>query len=326
MYYDLKVQHVQLPPGDLELIQRVGLTGKQTFADISDKEPYSWKVSQYRIFLCMKYSKNIAEEEQDRNMLLPFSGLPIPSECRPAEPTRKWIVIVSDDPSDRQFQQFDRRAIWCNRKTVPRYEIPQTRNKILEELTEIIPSGSDKKPTETEIMPRDIISQRVILMFLRLTLPDLQVLFKSRCGEDQDKDIHHSGWDQHRSYTVPVDPSHITSCEALDNRRVIEWLIQSPSRNDVSLGGGGVIVLSLIFDVHVFYSILLFVSFLNISAAFCLMDVFTLIQYGLITRIPLSSILDIHLSHFNCFTFSRVIMQYIYLNIWIYGILTYPIG
>ena len=42
-YYDQKVRHVQLIPGDRVLIRKVGLKGKQKLADIWDKEPYILK-------------------------------------------------------------------------------------------------------------------------------------------------------------------------------------------------------------------------------------------------------------------------------------------
>ena len=100
-YYDQKVRHVQLVPGDRVLIRKVGLKGKQKLADIWDREPYIVKcqpVADIPVYEVQLENSRKKSKLLHRNMLLPFNGLPVPRELRPEKPPRKKIVIVSDDP------------------------------------------------------------------------------------------------------------------------------------------------------------------------------------------------------------------------------------
>ena len=100
-YYDQKVRHVQLMPGDRVLIRKVGLKGKQKLAGIWDREPYIVKrqpipdIPVYEVQL--EYNRR-KSKLLHRYMLLPFNGLPVPKEVNNAKPSKDIVVEVSDDP------------------------------------------------------------------------------------------------------------------------------------------------------------------------------------------------------------------------------------
>ena len=99
-YYNKKVRHVQLIPGDRVLIRKVGLKGKHKLADIWDREPYIVKrqpVPDIPVYGVMLENSRKKSTLLHRNMLLPFNGLPFPEELRPEKPPQKKIVEISDD-------------------------------------------------------------------------------------------------------------------------------------------------------------------------------------------------------------------------------------
>ena len=131
-YYDQKVRHVQLVPGDRVLIRKVGLKGKQKLADIWDREPYivkSQPVADIPVYEVQLENSRKKSKLLHRNMLLPFNGLPVPRELRPEKLPRKKIVIVSDDP----YQADDSSSLTGElseeiETPVQRKERPQRRN------------------------------------------------------------------------------------------------------------------------------------------------------------------------------------------------------
>ena len=127
-YYDQKVRHVQLMPGDRVLIRKVGLKGKQKLADIWDREPYIVKrqpipdIPVYEVQL--EYNRR-KSKLLHRNMLLPFNGLPVPKEVKHAKTSKDIVVEVSDDPyqADKSSTSSEESS-----EVSERYVIPQRRN------------------------------------------------------------------------------------------------------------------------------------------------------------------------------------------------------
>ena len=94
------MRHVQLVPGDRVLIRKVGLKGKQKLADIWDRDPYYVKcqpVADIPVYEVQLENSRKKSKLLQRNMLLPFNGLPVPKELRPDKPPRQKIVEISDD-------------------------------------------------------------------------------------------------------------------------------------------------------------------------------------------------------------------------------------
>ena len=84
--YDLKVREATLDVGDHVLIRNVGLRRKNKLADKWDKDPYvvidipDRNVPVYKV---QRESGNPTVKTLHRNMLLPFSAIPVISEIRP---------------------------------------------------------------------------------------------------------------------------------------------------------------------------------------------------------------------------------------------------
>ena len=136
LHNDMKVRKTTLDVGDRVLIRQVGLKGKHKLADKWQKHPYivvSIPTSDIPVYKVKRESNSSDIKTLHRNMLLPFSA--IPSVVEVSEPkvvTRKSTrfkpvdvhsVSSSSQESDSDQSEFD--------SCVPRYVIPQTRNKSL---------------------------------------------------------------------------------------------------------------------------------------------------------------------------------------------------
>lgn len=83
--YDSKVRESTLDVGDRVLIRNVGLKGKQKLADKWAKDPYivvDHPDTSIPVFVVRKESGNGRERTLHRNMLLPFSFIPVSSEIK----------------------------------------------------------------------------------------------------------------------------------------------------------------------------------------------------------------------------------------------------
>ena len=132
-YYDQKVRHVQLVPGDRVLIRKVGLKGKQKLADIWDRDPYIVKcqpVADIPVYEVQLENSRKKSKLLHRNMLLPFNGLPVPKELRPVKPPRQKIVEISDDSYQADDSSSSTEELSDEKETpAQRKERPQRRNQ-----------------------------------------------------------------------------------------------------------------------------------------------------------------------------------------------------
>ena len=111
-YYDQKVRHAVLEPGDRVLVRNVGLKGRQKLADRWQKHPYivtSQPIPDIPIHEIKKENSNAKPKLLHRNMLLSFIGLPGPDEEESVNPPRdkrnveKELEIESE--SDDQYEE-----------------------------------------------------------------------------------------------------------------------------------------------------------------------------------------------------------------------------
>ena len=99
-YYDQKVKHIELQPGDRVLIRNVGIKGKHKLADIWNKHTYIVKrqpIPDIPVFEVQQEGSRSKCKLLHRNMLLPFSGLPCPEEIQRERLPSPTIEQVSDD-------------------------------------------------------------------------------------------------------------------------------------------------------------------------------------------------------------------------------------
>ena len=132
----MKVQESTLDVGDRVLIRQVGLKGKHKLADKWQKHPYivvSIPTSDIPVYKVQRESNSSNIKILHRNMLLPFSA--IPSVVEVSEPkvvtkksTRSKPVDVHSISSSSQESASDQSE---SDSCVPRYVIPQRRNKSL---------------------------------------------------------------------------------------------------------------------------------------------------------------------------------------------------
>ena len=183
MYYDRKVRHAVLEPGDRVLIKNIGLTGRQKLADKWQKQPYVVKkqpIPDIPIYEVEKENSSAKPKLLHRNMLLPFIGLPGPDEDVIGNPPRdrrrveKELEIESedeyhsessssDDSSDRDLdiqlrppryhlpgQGDDSRNRKRNRQAEPRHDVapkPLRRGKRLRRPPERYQAGQRNQQT-----------------------------------------------------------------------------------------------------------------------------------------------------------------------------------
>ena len=127
-YYDRKVKHFRLEPGDRVLVRNVGLKGKQTLADIWDKHPCiikSQTVPGIPVHEVQQENSRARSKLLHRNMLLPFYGLPVPTEPKPHRPIRPQQVTTIEDAYEADSSSSSTEDPID--KIVPRYVIPQRR-------------------------------------------------------------------------------------------------------------------------------------------------------------------------------------------------------
>ena len=222
-YYDKKVRHVQLIPGDRVLIRKVGLKGKQKLADIWDREPYIVKrqpVPDIPVYEVQLENSRKKSKLLHRNMLLPFNGLPVPRELRPAKPPRKKIVVVTDDSYQPDDSSSSTELSDEIETPVQRKERPQRRNQkqkqkkhsseTADDLTDTVPAyvtpqrnsrqeDSDSKISSSDSSTYSTSSHReTVRRGARQRQPPLWM------RTDQ--------WQlQHQPYTILVDPSWIVN-------------------------------------------------------------------------------------------------------------------
>ena len=136
LHYDMKVRESTLDVGDRVLIRQVGLKGKHKLADKWQRHPYivvSIPTSDIPVYKVQRESNSSDIKILHRNMLLPFSA--IPSVVEVSEPkvvtkksTRSKPVDVHSISSSSQESDSDQSE---SDSCVPRYIIPQRRNKSL---------------------------------------------------------------------------------------------------------------------------------------------------------------------------------------------------
>ena len=159
-YYDQKVRHVQLLPGDRVLIRKVGLKGKQKLADIWDREPYIVKcqpVADIPVYEVQLENSRKKSKLLLRNMLLQFNRRPVPKDLRPAKPSRKEIAIVSDDPYQADDSSSSTEITEEIESPVPGNERPQRRN--LKEKQKQKKIASETADDITELVPAYVMPQ-----------------------------------------------------------------------------------------------------------------------------------------------------------------------
>ena len=150
-YYDQKVRHVQLVPGDRVLVRKVGLKGKQKLADICDREPYIVKcqpVADIPVYEVQLENSRKKSKLLHRNMLLPFNGLPVPRELRPEKPPRKKIVVVTDDSYQADDSSSSTELTEETESPIPRNERPPRRNLKEKQREKINSTEIDDNKTE----------------------------------------------------------------------------------------------------------------------------------------------------------------------------------
>ena len=108
-YYDRKVRHAILEPGDRVLVRNVGLKGRQKLADKWQKHPFvvtRQPIPDIPIYEVKKENSCSKPKLLHRNMLLPFIGLPGPDEEVSFNPSRdrRNVEKEMDIPSEQEEQ------------------------------------------------------------------------------------------------------------------------------------------------------------------------------------------------------------------------------
>ena len=99
-YYNRKVKHVKLEPGDRVLIKNTGFKGKHKLADAWNKEPYIVKgqpIPDIPVYEVKKEHSNSKCKLLHRNMLLPFNCLPYEQEIETKKSVNKVVGPSPDD-------------------------------------------------------------------------------------------------------------------------------------------------------------------------------------------------------------------------------------
>ena len=109
-YYDRKVRHVALKPGDRVLVRNVGLQGKQKLANIWDYHPYIIKsrpIPDIPVYSVQREHSHSKSKLLHRNMLLPFNF--ISEDDAPEESHRRRQIAEVSPESDS-----DDEPIWTD--------------------------------------------------------------------------------------------------------------------------------------------------------------------------------------------------------------------
>ena len=136
-YYNRKVKHVKLEPGDRVLIKNTGFKGKHKLADVWNKEPYIVKgqpIPDIPVYEVKKEHSNSKCKLLHRNMLLPFNCLPYEQEIETKKSVNKVVGPSPDDDihyvittSDSSSEETDSEGESKITASVPKYVIPQRR-------------------------------------------------------------------------------------------------------------------------------------------------------------------------------------------------------
>lgn len=86
-----------------------------------------------------------------RNMLLPFQGLPIPTEPNPPKPTRRPVVISDDSYDASSSSSSSTDLATPSEHRTPRYVIPQRRRQTPKSSSKHIYGGTSKEASGSEI-------------------------------------------------------------------------------------------------------------------------------------------------------------------------------
>ena len=221
-YYDQKVKFFRLEPGDRVLVRNVGLRGKQKLADIWGKHPYIVKskpVPDIPVYEVQQENSKAKSKLLHRNMLLPFFGLPIPSDPKPRRPIRQQKASETGneydaDSSSSSTEQID------DTSTIPR--MPQRRRRNLRQQTTQT-SSKDSELSEIDTRTRDTTIQgasdgQVLSDFQEQSSEESSGYSSSnreqtRRGSRQRQPpqwIRTGEWQlQHQPFTILVDPSQI---------------------------------------------------------------------------------------------------------------------
>ena len=99
-YYDKKIRYAVLQPGDRVRIQNVGLQGRQKLADKWQKQPYivtSQPIPDIPVYEIQRENGHSKPKLLHRNMLLPFVGLPCPTDDEePEKPPRDRRKVAKE--------------------------------------------------------------------------------------------------------------------------------------------------------------------------------------------------------------------------------------
>lgn len=180
--YDLRVREAQLGPGDKVLVRKVGLQGRHKLADRWDRDTYvvvGQPTPDVPVYVVKREHGKSATKTIHRNLLLPISGLPVPSprgktaakdeqavgvpsvasrvdleQQSTANDVDQGSVVIPESgpvvPQDQSSSVDVSRT--CNRKalardSIPRYVIPQKR------LDPTVPAFVPPRPTRTRQRP-----------------------------------------------------------------------------------------------------------------------------------------------------------------------------
>ena len=141
-YYDKKIRYAVLQPGDRVLIQNVGLQGRQKLADKWQKQPYivtSQPIPDIPIYEVKRENGHSKPKLLHRNMLLPFVGLPCPTDeeelGKPLRDRRKVakelereVKTTESDSSDDSSSDSTKPDDGVQLRP-PKYKLPERKSK-----------------------------------------------------------------------------------------------------------------------------------------------------------------------------------------------------
>ena len=206
-------------------MRNVGLKGKQKLADIWGKHPCIIKSQSepgIPVYEVQQENSRAKSKLLHRNMLLPFCGLPVPTEPKPHRPIRPQQVTANEDAYEEDSSSSSTEDPID--KTVPRYVIPQRRRRQkLKHEEERRKSSSVSELRDTDDRTRDTNFRRVSSgqdatdSYIQIT--DDSYRSSSRAQEPTRRGsrqrqppqwMRTGDWQvQYRPYTIVVDPSQI---------------------------------------------------------------------------------------------------------------------
>ena len=169
-YYDQKVKHIVLLPGDRVLVKKVGIQGKHKLADLWESKTYivsSQPMPDIPVYEVKEENVNSKPKLLHRNMLLPFNYLPVIEESKQepekGKPQKKEGKKESEEDSnssdsDTESEAEEKREPDPYSSEVPRYVIPARRNQRKKYETSNNKTSSQTTPQTSQSRPNN--SQR----------------------------------------------------------------------------------------------------------------------------------------------------------------------